>query len=523
MNTQSTDNEHTKGFTLQIIELINQLMEDVFIDQVGFEYIVFTTADGQKASFRIGSNDFLKFLQGLVFKKFKKTIRPDQKREIQEILSVQISEKAGHNRRKIFRRVGYCDGKIYYDLGGRTIQIDKNNWSEVRLERELFWFNQQLSLPQVVPTLGGNLDDLFKLINVSSDQDKLLLKLFVVTSMVPDIPKPILVIHGPKGSGKTGMLRLLLNIIDPTEIIDVPVAKQDEFHIFASNRWAIGIDNVSRIGQKLSDDLCKLSTGGSFVRRVLYTTNDLTASTTQNVVILNGIPNVAERPDLLDRSLLIELAPFELQARKTERQIKDLTSKYLSGILGSIFSILAKALACVEDVQIGELQRMADFHRWSLAVGQVMGYTSEQVNEALRYNQQKQIEAAKEASWVSELLISYLTERFVYEGTATELLTELRKFNDENGLPYSFQLNRMKANSITNEIRRVDEVLRAYGVCFTPLVRGKDRRFQISMDEKTRDERLGQSEKHNSVSSTHVSFDDFDSYRVSNFTDWSNE
>ena len=57
----------------------------------------------------------------------------------------------------------------------------------------------------------------------------------------------------------------------------------------------------------LSDALCRLATGGGHSARTLYTDLEEISLAVKRPVILNGIEDVATRPDLAERALQIEL------------------------------------------------------------------------------------------------------------------------------------------------------------------------------------------------------------------------
>ena len=57
----------------------------------------------------------------------------------------------------------------------------------------------------------------------------------------------------------------------------------------------------------LSDTLCRLSSGGGFSVRSLWTNNDEVLFEAARPAILNGIDDIITRPDLADRSLFVTL------------------------------------------------------------------------------------------------------------------------------------------------------------------------------------------------------------------------
>ena len=67
--------------------------------------------------------------------------------------------------------------------------------------------------------------------------------------------------------------------------------------------------------------LCSFSTGGGFAVRNLYTSTDETAVELKRPVMINGISPVVSRPDLLDRSLVLDIP--QLKERKTSKILEE--------------------------------------------------------------------------------------------------------------------------------------------------------------------------------------------------------
>ena len=71
--------------------------------------------------------------------------------------------------------------------------------------------------PQVVPQSGGNVADVLDFLPPMSEPDRLLVQVYLVTCLVPDIPHPIPVISGQKGAAKSTFSRVLRRLVDPAQ------------------------------------------------------------------------------------------------------------------------------------------------------------------------------------------------------------------------------------------------------------------------------------------------------------------
>jgi hypothetical protein len=95
---------------------------------------------------------------------------------------------------------------IHYDLTNKdwqVIKITKDGWS-VEYAPVIFkrYSNQQ---PQVYPCKSKEyppdiFDTFMNLINVKGEDNQLLLKCYIISLFYPEIPKPILMLHGEQGS-----------------------------------------------------------------------------------------------------------------------------------------------------------------------------------------------------------------------------------------------------------------------------------------------------------------------------------
>jgi hypothetical protein len=72
--------------------------------------------------------------------------------------------------------------------------------------------------PQVYPSreYPENIFDKFMdLLNIEGDDNRLLLKCYIITMFIPGVPKVILMLHGEQGSAKTTLEELIKMIVDP--------------------------------------------------------------------------------------------------------------------------------------------------------------------------------------------------------------------------------------------------------------------------------------------------------------------
>jgi hypothetical protein len=79
-----------------------------------------------------------------------------------------------------------------------------------------------------------------------------------------------------------------------------------------------------------------------------------------------------------------------------------------------------------EIIQVENLQRLADFHKWGCAIAESLGYTSADFTEAYEGEVSNQVEEAINAEPVGIALLKYLEGAESFNGPATELLDQLK-------------------------------------------------------------------------------------------------
>ena len=200
-----------------------------------------------------------------------------------------------------------------------------------------------LRLP--VPEKGGSLDkDLRPLLNAGSDNDWLLMKGWLLSLLIPTAPHPILAFRGEQDTAKSYTQKFLRGVVDPSILpIRRPAKKVEDLMIAANNNW-VSVDNMSRIGDNLSDDLCTMATGGGIAKRTQHTNAEETILEICRPITMNGIGNFITRPDLLDRSIYITLPQIPPETRSPEAKLLEEFNEKRPRILGSLLEAAFLAL-----------------------------------------------------------------------------------------------------------------------------------------------------------------------------------
>lgn len=300
-----------------------------------------------------------RFKSWLTSKYFQNTGREPKSADISGALLLLEALAWEEAPKKLYVRVAGVEGKIYIDLcdcDHRVIEIDTEGWRTV--ENSEVWFLRspsQLALPE--PKSGGSLQDMKPFVNCS-DEDFITLLGWLVASLNPEGPFPLLCISAQQGSGKSCVTEILKRLIDPDTTPKLQQFKDaDSLFATAASRWLLAFDNMGAISEENSNHLCRLATGGGISKRALYTNNESFDCAAKRPLLLNGIALTLGRMDLLDRAYMLKLFPIEKRMLEGE-YFKRFDEKH-PYLLGALCSALSCALREADYIP-EDLPRMAD-------------------------------------------------------------------------------------------------------------------------------------------------------------------
>ena len=327
------------------------------------------------------------------------------------------------------------------------------------------------SLPQ--PAAGGSINQLRTFLNVGGDNNWILCVSWLVAACRAKGPFPILILQGEQGSAKSTMVKLLRRIIDPSSaLVRTPPRDSRDLLIAARNSWVVAYDNVSGVSPGLSDSLCRLATGGGFSTRELYTDSDEVFFDAVRPVVLNGIDHLAERADLADRALTLNLSPIPDENRRDEGQLYADFDRQLPQILGALFSAVSVALARLPQTKLDSKPRMADFALWASAAEAAFGFPPGVFMKAYTGNRAEAVHETLEADPVGTEILALVDSREgeAWEGTCKQLLQDLEQHVDD-GVKKSRDWPK-SPRGLSSRLRRLVTFLRELQIRITFHTRG---------------------------------------------------
>ncbi len=390
-------------------------------------------------------------------------------------------------------RIAHHGGNIYVDLADddwRAIEITPRRWSLVSCPPVRFVRPRGLR-PLPVPRARGTLDDLRRFLNVRTEGDFKLVLGWLVMAFNPRGPYPILVLNGEQGSAKSTAARLLRSIVDPNEApLRSPPREERDLLVTARNSWMIAFDNLSSVREWLADALCRIATGGGYSARQLYSDSEEVIFEAMRPVILNGIPDLATRPDLADRAIILKLPNIDETKRRTETKLWADFDEAAGSILAFLLDAVSTGLKRRGEVQLDRIPRMADFCIWAEAAGAAFGWKPGEFTEAYQDNRAAAIGMTVTADMVAEAILALIEEVKEWQGTASELLDKLN-------LRVSDQIKRSdqwpKApNKLSNRLRRAAPGLRAMGLEVIEHDLARPRRWELRRIPLQKTDMIGQ-------------------------------
>jgi hypothetical protein len=410
------DEKDEKDDTLQ---LVNKNCLQFFLDQYGAPYATVRLGDHVETMAMNGK----RFRNWICKTKYDATNTLLGSETLASVLNVlKAKAEFENNTRNLYLRVAESNNEpfvIYYDLTNskwEVVKITPNGWSIEKSPVLFRRYSNQLMQPYPSIQYPSDIFDQFlKLLNIKDNDNKLLLKCYVISLFIPEIPKPILMLHGEQGSAKSTLQELIKLLVDPSIVRTLSFPRDiNELIQKLHHNYIAYFDNISVIPGWISDELCRAVTGSGFTKRQLYTDDDDIIYNFKRCIGFNGINLGATKADLLDRGLIIHLERITKESvRKLEDIWKDF-EKLKPQLLGYILDILVKVLQVKKSQGGIGLQghpRMADFAEVAEIISRHMGYPENSFLEAYYKNVGLQTEEALEANPVAMTVMRFIDSR----------------------------------------------------------------------------------------------------------------
>jgi len=439
------------------------LCEEVFHTASGIAFADFVT-DGHRETWPIRSKRFQTWLRRCYYQATGSAPSGAAIGSALDLLEARAQFDAPE--RPVNIRVAEHASRLYLDLADehwRVVAIGPDGWQVIGCPPVRFRRSPgMLALP--VPERGGSIEELWPFLNLSNQNDFVLVVAWLLAALRTGGPYPLLAISGEQGSAKTVLSKLLRALVDPNVAPVRALPREErELMIAANNGHLLAFDNLSGLPAWLSDALCRLASGGSFAVRQLYTDDEEVLFKAARPTLLNGIEDVIRRSDLADRTIFVTLEAIGEEQRRSESELWRGFEVARPRILGALLDVAAHGLRAVGSVQLPRLPRMADFALWATAC-ETGPWPAGTFTRAYAVNRKAAIEDMIDIDPVAAWVRSLMTEHSVWTGSAADLLRISAERTSQRGDNFGWPRN---PRALAGQLRRAQTFLRARGIEIT--------------------------------------------------------
>jgi len=455
------------------------LNTQLFVDDEDEPYAAFSVGT-HKEAWPIKSRRFKRWLAGEFYNTTQKAPNSDSLNQALGVLEAKAVFEG--ERKRLCLRVAEYDGAFWYDLGDLgwgAVKITPSGWEVVK-DPPILFKRYQNTGAQAVPENGGDLMDIFRLININGgnhpngnlSDDKILTVCAIPVLLVPDIPKPIWDMYGEKGAAKTDCHKILRGLVDPAlEPVFALRRDERELAIQLAHNFLPVFDNISDLTTWQSDMLCRAATGGGFTTRALYTDEEERLFKILRAILINGIHLLSGGTDLQDRFLSTELERIPKTKRRSEKEIFAEFERLKPQLFGAILTALSKAMAIKPNISFTDLPRMADFAIWGAAVAEALGIGKDNFLAAYWRNIGQINERILESHPVAAAVKALLEDTNEWEASPAETLARLEELALSQRINIRSQSWPKSATALS---RRLKEVISNFADVGVEITTGKD-------------------------------------------------
>lgn len=275
---------------------------------------------------------------------------------------------------------------------------------------------------------------------LTPEECKELFNLELISLFFPEVlkTKPIIILYGPKASGKSTALKRILTLFHGKEmgLLNVP-KKQRDFETQLTRNNFVFFDNVDeKVSTWFKDGLASAATGYTIQMAQLYRTNEAAEfQVNPSIGICTRTANFGEgRDDIPDRSLVFHVKPianFKDEGTLFDAILKN-RNKIMSALLLQIKSVV-KNLKETKGNPFTTDFRMADFVRFVHD-----GMPDKWVRLKTVFEKMKRVQSdlAAEGSLIYEVINCYLEDNRQLDGFLGGIFKKLQEFTKSNDMKF---------------------------------------------------------------------------------------
>ncbi|MGH7179933.1 MAG: hypothetical protein ACREJC_21330, partial [Tepidisphaeraceae bacterium] len=295
---------------------------------------------------------------------------------------------------------------------------------------------------------------------MTPEHQRMALTIWIFALAFPDLmpTKPLLILEGTQGSGKSAAVQLLqLALMGEAKPMILSKNKEDDFGIMLLRSPLAVFDNTDSYIEWVPDAICAYTTLGYWVKRKLFSDADeVQIRPHAFIAVASKNPASFRREDVADRCIVLRL-----ERRKDFTPMQDIREEVLASrnlLLGEYIwyvNQIVNHMRVYNDEIKSETTRMADFASFARIIGEILHWDKEAVPELMAAL------ASERDAFINEEdpLVDLLHKWIAYRGggyknagrelTVYELHRELEDFAKVSGLPVLYK----SAKTLSQKIR----------------------------------------------------------------------
>lgn len=250
----------------------------------------------------------------------------------------------------------------------------------------------------------------------NSEQQRQLLQAWILQLFFGSIlnTRPIMLLMGPRGSGKTTTARRILRFFEGfnEDVLGIVEDKPDSLRASLEDHLVLALDNMEKTRVRWLDNLLnRLATGAQIEIRQLYKSNETYTIRPNCFVLATGIELPTSEEALFSRILPLELSP--LGSPKSEFLIQSRLKDNMVGIWRGMFDLLDDViyqLHTVGAVNIPNSSRLADFVMFCHRIKRCKGLKADVLTAGLASLGERQNQAMGQSSPAIQVMDFWLEE-----------------------------------------------------------------------------------------------------------------
>jgi hypothetical protein len=308
-----------------------------------------------------------------------------------------------------------------------------------------FEYDESIEIDYIVNNaLDGNYKETE---SYTGEEAKRLTNTWLLSFFFPEISQTrmIMVAYGEHGSFKTFFTQRLGWIVKGSKFNVSSHDEKTDLDNVASNKTFVAFDNIeTRAKTGFLDQLARIATGTSVLKRTLYVTNEIMEFPVQVNMCISSMKPTFRRPDVVERLLLVEMEKKDdegyLNYSDLKKDFLDNRDKCMSCVVNQIKHILKEVrLNSKKESYTKSRFRMADF-------ATLLKYRegNEKADSLLSGLKEKQKEYSREFITLPEIIKTYLRTKCtnidhkIDKMLATDLHKHLKNEADNYGLSYKY-------------------------------------------------------------------------------------